>query len=419
MFDALYDTLDRLQDVKGKKSILLLATGFDTFSKHSLDQTYKRLEQSDVTIFTIGVAETLLRTSMGEPVEYLQAKNQLNSFADYTGGYAWFPRFDGELPDIFHSVATAFLRNQYTLAYSPSNAPHDGKFHKIKVEILDNDGQPFMVANKKGKKQKVVVYARRGYLAPKGGIEGLDRASFIFSNPVLRKFNTLRFTWFTSSRPLNHRSRFSINNSVSRSHRASLTALICGVRNTFSASIAGCRREAALVPSHPMPRRQSPYFRALRQRRFIHQRAARHVNEVCGTLHARKLRRAHHPASLRRFRGGQDDVSRPAAKRRPGRSQARFSQQAMNLPGPMGDCPDVHAQGFRQLGHLAAHRAESHEQQHRAGQLRGCWGLSQISCWTHFVCSCARIACGKRLAIAIIMPRVCSAMRAGGCRAHW
>lgn len=168
VFDALYDTLDRLQDVKGKKSILLLATGFDTFSKHSLDQTYKRLEQSDVTIFTIGVAETYF-TKYGEPVEYLQAKNQLNSFADYTGGYAWFPRFDGELPDIFHSV-TAFLRNQYTLAYSPSNALHDGKFHKIKVEILDNDGQPFMVANKKGKKQKVVVYARRGYLAPKGSV---------------------------------------------------------------------------------------------------------------------------------------------------------------------------------------------------------------------------------------------------------
>jgi VWFA-related protein len=170
LFDAVYETLDRLQDVQGKKSILLLATGFDTFSKHTLDQTYKRLEETDVTIFTVGIAENYFDSAIrnhGLEVSYLQAKNQLNNFAETTGGYAWFPRFDGELPDIFHSV-TAFLRNQYTLAYSPSSPTHDGKLHKIRVEVIGDDGQEFMVANKKGKKQKVVVYARRGYLAPKG-----------------------------------------------------------------------------------------------------------------------------------------------------------------------------------------------------------------------------------------------------------
>jgi VWFA-related protein len=172
LFDSVCDTLDRLQEVKGKKSILLLATGFDSFSKHTLDQTYKRLQETDVTIFAVGIAENYFDSAIrnhGLEVSYLQAKNQLNNFAESTGGYAWFPRFDGELPDIFHSV-TAFLRNQYTLAYSPSNAANDGKFHKIKVEVLGDDGQPLEIANKKGKKQKVVVYARRGYLATKAAV---------------------------------------------------------------------------------------------------------------------------------------------------------------------------------------------------------------------------------------------------------
>ena len=44
LFDAIAETLDQLRDVKGKKSILVLATGFDTFSKHTLDQTLNRLE---------------------------------------------------------------------------------------------------------------------------------------------------------------------------------------------------------------------------------------------------------------------------------------------------------------------------------------------------------------------------------------
>ena len=176
MFDALIDTLDRLQDVKGKKSILLMASGFDTFSKHTLDQTYKRLKQTDVTIFCVGVGENLMEAadtrgylSGAQRVGYLQAKNELETFGRMTGGYAWFPRFDGEIPDIFRSVAT-FLRNQYTLGFSPSNPTPDGKFHKLKLEVVEPDGSPLNITNKKGKRQKIIVYAREGYTAPKGSV---------------------------------------------------------------------------------------------------------------------------------------------------------------------------------------------------------------------------------------------------------
>src|SRR5215475_489940 len=57
VFDALLETVDRLKDVKGKKSIVLIASGVDTFSKHNLDQTMKQLRQSDVAIFCIGIGE--------------------------------------------------------------------------------------------------------------------------------------------------------------------------------------------------------------------------------------------------------------------------------------------------------------------------------------------------------------------------
>ena len=71
-------------------------------------------------------------------MNYLQAKNELNTFAQMTGGYAWFPRFQGEMPDIFNSVA-AFLRNQYTIGFTPST-PQDGKFHKLTVQLVDAQG---------------------------------------------------------------------------------------------------------------------------------------------------------------------------------------------------------------------------------------------------------------------------------------
>jgi len=174
VFDAILETVDRLKDVSGKKSILVLASGVDTFSKHTLDQTMKQLRGSDVTIFCVGLGKiytNFLEThgSLGSHLNYLQAENQLRTFANETGGYAWFPQFDGEIPGIMQSVA-AFLRHQYSLSYSPTNGVKDGKFHKVKVELVAPDGGPLTVVDQKGKKQKFQVYAREGYQAPKGGV---------------------------------------------------------------------------------------------------------------------------------------------------------------------------------------------------------------------------------------------------------
>ena len=174
VFDALLDTTERLKDVKGKKSIVLLASGVDTFSKHTLDQTMKQLRQTDVTVFCIGLDKTFTnylesRGAMGSNLNYLQAENQLKTFAQQTGGYSWFPQFDGEIPGVFKDL-TAYLRNQYSLSYTPSAGANDGKFHKVKVELVSADGSPLSVTDQKGKKQKVVVYAREGYTAVKGGV---------------------------------------------------------------------------------------------------------------------------------------------------------------------------------------------------------------------------------------------------------
>jgi len=174
VFDAILDTTERLKDVKGKKAILVLATGVDTFSKHTLDQTMKLLRQTDTTIFCVGLDKPYINFleshgSMGSHMNYLQGENQLKTFAQMTGGYAWFPQFDGEIPGIFQSV-TAFLRNQYSLSYTPTTGANDGKFHKVKIELVAPDGGPIDVKDQKGKKQKVVVYAREGYTAVKGGV---------------------------------------------------------------------------------------------------------------------------------------------------------------------------------------------------------------------------------------------------------
>ena len=84
-----------------------------------------------------------------------------------TGGKAYFPRFYGEFPSIFRDVSNS-LRNQYMLTYAPTNQVRDGKYRKIKVELVNPaTNEPLKVVDEKGKPIKYQVVAKQGYTAPR------------------------------------------------------------------------------------------------------------------------------------------------------------------------------------------------------------------------------------------------------------
>jgi VWFA-related protein len=178
LFDALYDTLDRLDRIEGRKYVILVTTGVDTFSKLNLDQCMKKIRNTkDVAIYpiTIGfVVRNYCEThqcgythGIGIPVnnmDYLQADNEMSTFAKMTGGHWYSPRFEAELPEIFHDIV-GNIRNQYVLTYHPTNPKLDGSYRKLKVEVVAPDGGPLKVRDQKGKDLKYQVVAREGYTA--------------------------------------------------------------------------------------------------------------------------------------------------------------------------------------------------------------------------------------------------------------
>jgi len=180
IFDALYDTLDRLDRVEGKKYVILITTGVDTFSKITYDKMLKKIKDTkDVTIFPISVGFIIREMcdvnpvycrgahGLGIPVgqmDYLQGDNEMRTFAAMTGGRAYFPRFEGELPEMFGDIS-GDIRNQYTLSYSPTNTKLDGTYRKLKVQVVAPNGGPLKVRDQKGKDVKIEVVAREGYTA--------------------------------------------------------------------------------------------------------------------------------------------------------------------------------------------------------------------------------------------------------------
>lgn len=172
LFDAVSDTADRMSGIEGRKAIVLIASGIDTFSKKTFDEARKTLQQAGVPVYPIGLMQTLrilYESSMSsiQQMDFLQADNAMRTFASETGGQAFFPRFEGEFPSIFQSVEDA-LRHQYVLSYSPSNKAHDGTFRKLKVQLVNPaTGDLIRMTDEKGKPLKYSIVAKAGYKAPR------------------------------------------------------------------------------------------------------------------------------------------------------------------------------------------------------------------------------------------------------------
>ena len=170
MFDAVTETADRMSKIEGRKAILLITSGIDTFSKMTYDKARKSLQESAVPVYSIGIlqlARTMAEARGANTIDFLQGDNELKTFAKETGGQAFFPRFPGELGGVFMQINQA-LRNQYSLGYSPTNQAKDGKFRKITVQLVNPaTNEPLRVTDEKGKPIKYTIIAKAGYTAPR------------------------------------------------------------------------------------------------------------------------------------------------------------------------------------------------------------------------------------------------------------
>jgi Ca-activated chloride channel family protein len=160
--DALIYALDRVQEIEGKAAVFLVSTGLDTFSKHTYDEALKKAKESKASVFALSLGQNFrIRAEAAGYItgplstELLMADNRLRSFAEFTGGEAFYPRFVTEFPSIFRNISN-ILRNQYSLAYVSSNTKRDGKYRKIKVEVNVD-------VNRDGKPDELKIFTRKGY----------------------------------------------------------------------------------------------------------------------------------------------------------------------------------------------------------------------------------------------------------------
>jgi VWFA-related protein len=111
-----------------RRAIILLTDGADTSSQVKMHEAITRAQKADALLYAIGI---------GERYTYGIDEGALKKISDQTGGRAYFPRNERELRDAFAQIQRD-LREQYLLAYSPTNKNRDGSYRKVQIELVNS-----------------------------------------------------------------------------------------------------------------------------------------------------------------------------------------------------------------------------------------------------------------------------------------
>jgi Ca-activated chloride channel homolog len=153
MLDAIHISLDEMKKAKNpRKALLIISDGGDNHSRYTSAQIEELVRQADTQVFAMGVFEPL--GPFGLSVAELDGPRLLSQLAEQTGGRALAAVSDKELPSIASRIGVE-LRNQYVLAYTPSNHARDGKYRKVEVKLDQPAALP-----------PLTLRSRAGYYAP-------------------------------------------------------------------------------------------------------------------------------------------------------------------------------------------------------------------------------------------------------------
>ncbi|MEP6637237.1 MAG: VWA domain-containing protein [Acidobacteriota bacterium] len=129
IWDAVWATSNELlaeAAENSRRAIILLTDGEDTISQVKMHEAIERAQKADALIYSIGI---------GDSYNFGVNEGALRKIAEQTGGRAYFPHNERELREAFAQIQRD-LREQYLVAYSPSNKAHDGSYRRIQIELL-------------------------------------------------------------------------------------------------------------------------------------------------------------------------------------------------------------------------------------------------------------------------------------------
>jgi Ca-activated chloride channel family protein len=141
LYDAIWQFTDeKLRNVPGRRVIVVITDGDDTFSRADLADAVDIAQRTETTIFGISTKAGFLGTVPGVDAGTARDKGDrlLVELCEKTGGEAFFTGDMIELERAFTRISKE-LRSQYIITYRPANQAYDGRSRKIEVRFTDSE----------------------------------------------------------------------------------------------------------------------------------------------------------------------------------------------------------------------------------------------------------------------------------------
>jgi Ca-activated chloride channel homolog len=169
-YDALLETLNRMKDVRGRKAIIVLSTGVDTFSKTNYQQVLQAAVNSATPIYAVGLgsilrleAEVYGSAAPFARIDWSGAEKQLETLAKASGGRAYVLESTLTAAGIYDDIMEN-LRLRYVVTYMSSNPAPSGPPRNIRVELIDpTTGNALKIHDSAGKVISARVFVQQTY----------------------------------------------------------------------------------------------------------------------------------------------------------------------------------------------------------------------------------------------------------------
>jgi Ca-activated chloride channel homolog len=174
LYDALVAILGRMREVDGRKAVVLVSSGVDTFSKTPFDEALKVAAISNTPVYAISLGEMLQRaadvfgtSAPSARIDWKRAKHELEEIARASGGRLYSPSISIDLSVIDDDIMEN-LKVRYVITYKSSAAGNLDSPRKVRVELVNpKTGGPIQIVDASGKTIHAHVVLEDSYVPGK------------------------------------------------------------------------------------------------------------------------------------------------------------------------------------------------------------------------------------------------------------
>jgi Ca-activated chloride channel family protein len=164
-YDATIQVLDRLATMSGRKALLIVSTGIDTFSRATFDDLVKKAKSARTPVYVVGFGDLAhqgaIDTTRGPlaRVDWKQCARQLESLARISGGRAYDHASAGTYDDIMEN-----LRVRYVITYVSSQPATSADVRSVQVKLVDpKTDAPLRITDASGHRVEARAIAQATY----------------------------------------------------------------------------------------------------------------------------------------------------------------------------------------------------------------------------------------------------------------